>query len=109
MTEHGSMSGETNMMSALQDGPIACGMCVTDEFEAYEGFGIFEDTSGCTEQEHAISIVGYGTDSSSGTDYWIGYVVSFVYLFICLFLLNVFVIRECHCCARVVFRGCVAC
>ena len=35
------------MMSALQDGPIACGMCVTDGFEEYAGFGIYDDPSNC--------------------------------------------------------------
>lgn len=51
-------------------GPITCGMCVTDEFEAYAG-GIFVDATGCTEQDHAISIAGYGV-SEDGEKYWIG-------------------------------------
>jgi cathepsin X len=70
-TEHGSVKGETDMISALQDGPIVCGMAVTQQFENYEGFGIFNDTTGDTSQDHAISIVGYGADSA-GTPYWIG-------------------------------------
>jgi len=70
-TEHGAVKGEEDMMKALQDGPIVCGMHVTDEFEAYEGFGVYRDTSGKTDQDHAISLVGYGTDAD-GTKYWIG-------------------------------------
>ena len=68
--EHGSVKGETDMISALQDGPIVCGMAVTQQFEDYEGFAVFVDKSGDTSQDHAISIVGYGTES--GTKYWIG-------------------------------------
>ena len=59
------------MISALQDGPIVCGMAVTQEFEEYEGFAIFNDTTGDISQDHAISIVGYGADEE-GTKYWIG-------------------------------------
>ena len=69
---HGTVAGETGMMSEIAArGPIACGMCVTPEFEAYTG-GIFRDTSGCTEQDHEISIAGYGVDEITGTKYWIG-------------------------------------
>ena len=70
-TEHGSVKGEQDMISALQDGPIVCGMAVTAAFEAYEGFGVYNETSGDTSQDHAISLVGYGTDED-GTKYWIG-------------------------------------
>lgn len=69
-TEHGSVKGETDMISALQDGPIVCGMAVTQQFEDYSGFAIFVDKSGDTEQDHAISIVGYGTENDE--KYWIG-------------------------------------
>ena len=100
VTEHGSISGESDMMSALQDGPIACGMCVTDGFEAYQGFGVYDDASSCTTQEHAISIVGYGS-TEDGTDYWIGYVLFCFVLFCFCFVLmlnrigNVFVLFVC--------------
>jgi len=47
--EHGAVTGEDDMVKALQDGPIVCGMCVTDEFENYHDFSIFKDTTGCTE------------------------------------------------------------
>ena len=58
------------MVSVLQDGPIVYGLAVTQEFEDYQCFGIFVDKSGDTSQDHAISLVGYGTES--GTKYWIG-------------------------------------
>jgi len=69
--EHGQVNKEQPMMAEIAArGPIACGMCVTEEFENYTG-GVFNDTSGCTEQDHEISLIGYGTDTD-GTDYWLG-------------------------------------
>ena len=50
ITAHGSCQGETEYIQALQDGPIVVGMCVTDEFENYQGFAIYNDTTGCTSQ-----------------------------------------------------------
>ena len=69
--EHGTVQGEENMMAEIAArGPIGCGLCVTDEFENYSG-GIINDTSGCVEQDHEISIAGYGV-AEDGTKYWIG-------------------------------------
>jgi len=68
--EHGSVKGEEAMMKALQDGPIVCGMAVTEDFENYKGFRVFVDASGDKMQDHAISIVGYGEEK--GVKYWIG-------------------------------------
>eukprot|EP01084_Bolivina_argentea_P016988 31721_1 len=45
-------------------------MAVTQQFENYKRFGIFNDTSGDISQDHAISILGYGIDLN--TKYWIG-------------------------------------
>ena len=71
ISEHGTVSGEEKMMAEIATrGPIACGLCVTPEFEAYAG-GVFEDTTGCTQEDHIISIAGYGT-TEDGTKYWIG-------------------------------------
>eukprot|EP01084_Bolivina_argentea_P272262 463518_1 len=68
--EHGNCNGEQAMIQALQDGPIVCSMAVTQQFENYRGFAIFNDTTGDVTLTHAISIVGYGTDNN--IDYWIG-------------------------------------
>ena len=70
--EYGHVAGVENITRALQDGPIACSMAVTDEFEQYKGFDIFNDTTGDETLEHDISLVGYGTDAEKGVDYWIG-------------------------------------
>eukprot|EP01084_Bolivina_argentea_P272260 463515_1 len=69
-TAHGASNGTQAMMQALQDGPIVCSMAVTQQFENYRGFAIFNDTTGDVTLTHAISIVGYGTDNN--IDYWIG-------------------------------------
>ena len=70
--QHGQVAGEKKMMAEIfARGPIACGLCVTPEFEAYTG-GIFRDATGCVEQDHEISIAGYGVDAATGVKYWIG-------------------------------------
>jgi cathepsin X len=71
VARHGVVSGEDAMTREIAaNGPIACGVCVTPEFEAYAG-GIFRDASGCVDQDHEISIAGFGT-TTDGTKYWIG-------------------------------------
>lgn len=49
-------------------GPIACGICVTPEFEAYAG-GIYDDSRKCTEEMHVIAVEGYGEER--GLPYWL--------------------------------------
>jgi len=58
------------MVQELQRGPIACSIAVTEEFVEYTG-GIFEDETGVTDHEHSISVIGYGTDETSGQDFWV--------------------------------------
>eukprot|EP00164_Ancoracysta_twista_P003026 GFYU01004032.1.p2 GENE.GFYU01004032.1~~GFYU01004032.1.p2 ORF type:complete len:348 (-),score=145.44 GFYU01004032.1:351-1301(-) len=68
--EHGQIKGEDKMLAEIfARGPIACGMAVTPEFENYKGYDIFHDTTGKTEQDHEISLVGFGEDN--GVKYWI--------------------------------------
>eukprot|EP00803_Ostreobium_quekettii_P005028 evm.model.scf_1938.2 EVM.evm.TU.scf_1938.2 scf_1938:7023-14549(+) len=70
ITEHGQVQGEAAMMAEIAArGPIGCGICATDEFEAYAG-GIFNDTTGCDFLNHVISIAGWGEEN--GVKYWIG-------------------------------------
>jgi cathepsin X len=72
LEQHGTVAGEEAMLAEIfARGPIACGLCVTPEFEAYAG-GIFKDTTGCVEQDHEISIAGFGVDQATGTKYWVG-------------------------------------
>jgi len=68
---HGQVKGEQAMMAEIAArGPLACGMCVTEDFEKYAG-GVFTDSTGCVEQDHEISIAGYGT-TADGVKYWVG-------------------------------------
>ena len=68
---HGQLTGEAAMVAEIATrGPITCGMCVTEDFEAYAG-GVFVDASGCTDQDHAISIAGYGV-TADGQKFWVG-------------------------------------
>lgn len=67
--EFGHFQGEAAMMQEIyQRGPIACGIAVTDEMEAYTG-GIFEDKTADMEVVHDISIVGYGVENE--VPYWV--------------------------------------
>ncbi len=52
------------------NGPISCGIHVTDNFELYTG-GIYSEKS-IPLINHEISVVGFGVDAETGTEYWIG-------------------------------------
>lgn len=67
--EYGRMNGTEAIMKELyKRGPVTCNIAVTAEFEKYSG-GIFKDTTGKTEEDHSISVVGWGEES--GTKYWV--------------------------------------
>jgi len=46
------------------NGPISCGMDVTDAFEAYAG-GIYSEVKRFPMINHEISILGWGYDEAS--------------------------------------------
>ena len=71
VSQWGFVSGESKMMKELSRGPIICAMAVTDEFYYNYTGGVFIDETNCTDIDHLISLVGYGT-SNEGIDYWIG-------------------------------------
>lgn len=67
--EFGTVRGEAAMMQEIyQRGPIVCGVHVNDVLENYTG-GILHDHTGETEENHAISITGFGVEN--GVKYWI--------------------------------------
>lgn len=68
ITEYGIISGETQMMNELLNGPIACGIDATPGLDDYTG-GIFNDTTGSLDINHIISVVGWGEED--GVPYWI--------------------------------------
>lgn len=51
------------------EGPVAVGICGTDPRFVYYGQGILDISDCCTTLNHAVLIVGYG--SEGGMDYWI--------------------------------------
>lgn len=66
-----SVSGADKMKAELaKNGPIACGIEVTDKFEKYTG-GIYSEFKIFPMINHEISVVGYGK-TSDGEEYWIG-------------------------------------
>jgi cathepsin X len=70
INEFGEVKGEVDMMNEIfQRGPITCAMAITDQFLNYTG-GIFVDTTGRVEEDHDISIVGWGVEN--GVKYWLG-------------------------------------
>lgn len=67
--EYGLVKGEANMMNEIfQRGPITCAIAVTTELKNYTG-GIFVDKTGRLEEDHDISVTGWGEEN--GTKYWI--------------------------------------
>lgn len=72
VSKYGSLSGRENMMQEImKSGPIACGISVTDKFENYTG-GLFVQFNAIALINHVISVVGWGFDNETKTEYWIG-------------------------------------
>lgn len=70
--EWGVVSGATAMKAEIaNNGPIQCGIMVTNEFyNTYKG-GIYSEYRWKVEIDHAIAVVGYGYDEDSKTEYWV--------------------------------------
>jgi cathepsin B len=55
----------------MAHGPVNAGMFLVAEFEVYKS-GVFSTTSAAYIGAHAVTIVGWGTDTNaSGKDYWL--------------------------------------
>lgn len=63
---------ERMILHLAEFGPLSVGICGTDLRFVYYGGGVFNPSDCCTQLNHAILIVGYGHDHSTGLDYWIG-------------------------------------
>ena len=72
-SEYGQVSGAENMKKELyKRGPIACTIDVTLKFEHYQGGIYSEKLHHPIYLNHEISVVGWGFDKETGTEYWIG-------------------------------------
>jgi C1A family cysteine protease len=67
---HNVQSGnETALLEELQIGPVSIAIEADQStFQFYSG-GVFDADCG-TNLDHGVLLVGYGTDSTSGLDYW---------------------------------------
>lgn len=57
------------MNEIYQRGPITCSIAVTRELQNYTE-GVFEDKTGRTNDDHVVSINGWG-ETKQGVKYWI--------------------------------------
>nr|CAB3500447.1 unnamed protein product [Digitaria exilis] len=62
-------AGEGNLQQAVAQQPVAAAIEMGGSLQFYSG-GVFSGQCG-TRMNHAITVVGYGADASSGLKYWI--------------------------------------
>jgi len=68
-----SLKGADQMKADIYaNGPISCGMDVTDNFENTYTSGIYSEVKRFPMINHEIAIVGWGLDEATNTEYWIG-------------------------------------
>lgn len=59
-----------DLMSTLQDGPVAISVAAMS-WSSYES-GVYNGCNATSPDiDHAVQVVGYGTDATTGQDYWI--------------------------------------
>ena len=69
--DHYSVKGETQMKAEITaNGPISCGIHVTDAFEYYTG-GVYSEHVRFPLINHEISVTGFGVEAD-GTPFWWG-------------------------------------
>ena len=65
-----AQGSESDLMSAVNKGPVSIAIEADQSgFQFYSG-GVFAGTCG-KQLDHGVTLVGYGTDSTSNQDYWI--------------------------------------
>ncbi len=73
ISEYGTVQGEDQMKAEIYArGPIACSVYAhSDAFEKYTS-GVIVDHTEYNITTHVVAITGWGKDSKTGMDYWIG-------------------------------------
>jgi cathepsin X len=71
VSDYYSFSGATKMKSEIfKHGPISCGIDATDKLHVYSG-GIFSEEKAFPMINHIVSVIGWGLEESTNTEYWI--------------------------------------
>jgi len=69
--DYGTLNGSAAMQAEIMmRGPISCGIDATAGLEAYTG-GIYSEYNPTPQINHIISVVGWGVDAASSTNYWV--------------------------------------
>ena len=69
-SEYGRVADAVNIKKEIMArGPIACSVYVTPKFHAYKG-GVYYEKVETTHTNHVVSLVGWGVDESTNTEYW---------------------------------------
>ena len=101
ISEYYNVKGAGQMKAELLNGPISCGIHVTDNFEwNYDGTYIYEEDVRFILLNHEISVVGYGV-TDEGQEYWIGrnswgtYWADYGFFYINMYTNNLGIERNC--------------
>ena len=58
-------------MAALQNGPVSIAIAASSSYFQFYKTGVITSTGCGTSVNHAVNMVGYGTDTASGNPYWL--------------------------------------
>lgn len=54
----------------MTNGPLQTSMNIYEDFLTYTG-GVYVHITGRSKGSHAVKLMGWGTDSETGLDYWL--------------------------------------